>query len=103
MSNKTDNAADVGTAGPWRAGTRGGKDMTTVYTADGAVIVCHVDTSAPEDGEREANAAFIARACNSHANLLAACEAAESLLEREGYFGGVVDQLNAAIAKARGQ
>lgn len=50
------------TPGPWRAGTKRGHDMTTVYTADGALIVAQVTTSAPDFDEREANARLIAQA-----------------------------------------
>lgn len=50
------------TPGPWRQGTPGGKAMDTVFTHDGGSIVCEVNTSAPEPGEREANARLIAAA-----------------------------------------
>lgn len=49
----------------------------------------------------EANARFIVRAVNSHAQLLAACEAALALCEGNGYSVKVQEQLRAAIAAAR--
>lgn len=51
------------TPGPWKAGTTHGKAMETIY-GDGC-IVAEVCTSAPEPGEREANAALIVAACNA--------------------------------------
>lgn len=109
MSNKTDNAADVGhTAGPWRHtcdeyiydATSGQKLRVSRIDSENGwndyLNLAYV-TNCTIDGA--ANTRLIAAApC-----LLAACEAAKAVLDREGYFGGVVDQLNAAISKARGQ
>ena len=62
-------------------------------------------TCASATQDNEANAEFIVRARNTHADLLAACKAA---LRFYGDFesvhdGGVIAQLRAAIAKAEGE
>lgn len=93
------------TEGPWhvmeRGPFRGGK-VPTVYATDDElryVAFC----ADPNELNRVAtnnlaNAQFIARACNSHAQLLAACEAAV-----KEYTNVVVqDQLRSAIAAAKG-
>jgi len=48
------------TKGPWKQGTARGFARNTVY-ANGC-IVCEVNTSAPQEGEIEANARLIAAA-----------------------------------------
>ena len=63
-----------------------------------------------EDGEGEANAAFIVRACNSHDELVAACKEAfnqiQYLHEKFQVTGSgcqVLAKLETAIAKAKGK
>jgi len=62
----------------------------------------------------DADAAFIAQACNAHDDLLAACEAAREFVRdispdghpedlSEADFSQMADMLDAAIAKARGE
>lgn len=96
---------------PWAQGTGGGGGATNfVYeTASGApshaVASCYFD-SRPY-AERAANAAYIAHACNAHPVLLEALETAFAALsnanENGFYVGeGVFENLNAALAKARG-
>lgn len=111
MSNKTDNE-DVG-----RHKTNAGYSypqpgswgfclsvvapaMWSIYESDGCGSKQHI---AEVFGQHVLASNHSAHIIAASPDLLAACEAAESLLKREGYFGGVSDQLNAAIAKARGQ
>jgi hypothetical protein len=59
------------------------------------------------DQGRDANAEFLLRAVNSHADLLAACQAAlariESDIESPGFKTSEGNMLRAAIAKATGE
>lgn len=58
----------------------------------------------PRPYECEANAAFIVRACNSHYDLLAACEEFVRKVDAgEARSQNSYGQMKAAIAKARGQ
>jgi len=58
-----------------------------------------------EADEQEANAAFIARACNSHYDLLAQLFFARSQLMAAGYGkdSATIKQMDAAVAKATGE
>ncbi|MFA7308101.1 MAG: hypothetical protein WC026_15675 [Hyphomicrobium sp.] len=59
---------------PWRVGRNGGDDA--VFSGNRVVAMCDTDTNA--ERVDKANAAFIVRACNCHAELveaLARCEA----------------------------
>lgn len=71
----------------------------------GDVLVCSCGTR-PLSDEALANAAFIVRACNSHDDLLAACEAALTRLRTIERDKGIhshetIPELEAAIARAR--
>lgn len=48
----------------------------------------------------EADAAFIVRACNSHDELLAACQDLVKVAKTYGYTGGSLQRAQAALAKA---
>lgn len=52
--------------------------------------------------ERRANAAFIVRACNAHADLLAALEALVSKCEANKVSGPALNAARAALALAKG-
>ena len=52
---------------------------------------------------RVANAEFIVRACNSHADLLEACKDLVIAAEETGYAGLALARAKAAIAKAEGR
>lgn len=67
---------------PWKVGRvhlrleQDEDSIPLIYTHDGALEVAQVRTSAPDSGEREANAALIVHAVNAHEALIEACEAA---------------------------
>jgi hypothetical protein len=65
-------------------------------------VICRIPKTL--DPNAEANARFIVRACNSHEKLLAALEAVYAWQhdDKEGDEDAVLDQVAAAIAKARG-
>lgn len=53
----------------------------------------------PEDGDPEANAEFIVRACNSHDNLLAACKESCAMLARIARTNRTPIHINKVIAR----
>lgn len=82
------------------------------------MIVCEVDhwgyrgsdltADLKPEGEPEANAEFIARACNSHYELLAACKTLLSIIHAQAAvvdskFNNGIESARAAIAKAEGK
>jgi len=76
-----------------------------IKDADGNVVaaVWGVEDDAQEDGLAIANAAFIVRAANSHADLLAALEACLDMQESDGYIGvKLALECRALLAKAKG-
>lgn len=77
------------TPGPWTLHPRIMPDPPVVYH-DGS-IVATVDTSAPEPGEREANARLIVRAVNSHEELLEALKICLFYFNGESIAGRYVD------------
>lgn len=87
---------------PWR---KAGQFATV--QAPGRACIC--DCGSRSDLTAQANAEFIARACNSHADLLAALEEIIWITESqhgEDWDTALPDALNiarAAIAKARGE
>lgn len=83
MKHNTErDSMEKATARPWKVGRvhlrldQDADSIPLIYTHDGALEVAQVRTSAPDSGEREANAALIVRAVNSHDALVEACEAA---------------------------
>lgn len=116
----------IHTPTPWRVGqTRDGEEtFIAIYNDPEQVKIARVETwiGEQERAEAEANAALIVRAVNSHAALVAACEAAipvildahaalvANYMEDHGKSceGGcpdltVVAQLRAALALANGE
>lgn len=89
-----------------------GKASIIIYDSRGnAIADAKTFHGKHEDGQAEANAAFIVRACNSHAELL---EALETLLKQydilldeltEEEFSGYPEVIaaRAALAKAKGE
>ena len=103
---------------PWTVGEDVGKARRCLVTAEDRDI-CTFETHYDDD---EANARFTIRACNSHDELLEACQKGvdelNTIRARDGvpymysgekssvdpeYFYGVVDEMFAAIAKATEQ
>lgn len=82
-------------------------DGTTHYSYDFICTTVDPDESVQARGVCIANAAFIVRACNSHAELLAAAKRALNFIANtEGELGITLDSgdaLRAAIAKATGE
>jgi hypothetical protein len=94
---------DKHTPVPWTAAALGGSHCYGVFAPDGAAVAYLSDAPAGGAGLRgrevdRANAELIARAVNSHAELLAACE--EALVWADS--DGLKERLRAAIAKAKG-
>lgn len=89
------------TPGPWKVGRLplrlevDENPIPLIYTHDGGLEIAQVRTSAPEPGEREANARLIAAA----PDLLAACKAALDM----GDEFEAEKMIRAAIAKAEGK
>lgn len=87
---------------PWRLGKNGGDD--TVFAGNRVVAMCDTDVNAPHVDK--ANAAFIVRAVNCHAELVAALELL--VADVAGYETWqrpchAVDVAKSALAKARGE
>jgi len=103
MATKTTTAQH--TPGPWALHPRVTENPPRIYCR--GVIIATVDTSAPDPGEREVNAAFIIRACNAHDELLAALDAFVASHEAEQHMGGacpcgLCEAAGTAIHQARG-
>ena len=115
--------SETRTPGPWTLGGQrivGSDDIHSngrernrkgISSASYSSVVCemHGDLRLPSP---RANAEFIVRACNSHEDLLAACEAVEAqlLADAEGHCPGWIErmqplygQVSAAITKAKGE
>lgn len=86
---------------PWRAIRRQHDGSHMVIDPEDTLCVCTTDHGGMPAA---ANAEFIARACNSHEELLALCEeAAENLESDDGrYAVGLRARLLAAVTKAKG-
>lgn len=85
------------TPAPWRVHV-GQNGKLFVLGGNPKVELADVVWSETTSRHNGGNAALIAASLD----LLAACEEARAVLVREGYFGGVVEQLRSAIAKAKG-
>lgn len=83
------------TPGPWKQGMESGHAMSTVYAYEGGIILCEVNTSAPEDGECEANARLIAAA----PGLLEALRLCRNILCAKGGPSAKERALGAATAR----
>lgn len=86
------------TPGPWR--TRATKAGVFILGAAGEVVSARFCN----DAETELNAAFIVRACNSHAELVTLLELTLPLVSefQYGKTWGLADLIRAALAKAGG-
>ena len=75
----TSNAGATHTPTPWRANesvfSANGMTELHIGTPEMTACVVYVDKAAPYAATQEANAAYIVKACNSHAQLVAALEA----------------------------
>jgi hypothetical protein len=103
------------TPGPWRAFANGGDDTDPrklIICAKGGFdndwhMIAQADYGFPNDGDPEANAAFIVRACNAHDDMLAALKAFHAFATEAPGLGlqwrSIVKKAEAAIAKAEAQ
>lgn len=103
---KTKPAPQTHTPTPWQQGTSANRRaMDTIFTDKGQVQICRVDTSCPEDGENEANAAFIVKACNAHDELVKTLEwVSQKLWDKLDHSEilNIKGQIAKAIAAAEG-
>jgi hypothetical protein len=85
---------------PWMV-----NNFDQVFDATGNIIAdCKWTNHTPE--HRMANAAFIVRACNSHEELLGACEKVLDIINSYSHIPAqfkACEILQAAIAKAKGE
>ena len=92
------------TKGPWKVD----KVKNRLYGENNTSVIYNFPPQVgptDNDQEQEANAEFIVRACNSHYDLLEACEMMLRLIEGENLdekFDGETEVLRDAIAKAEG-
>jgi hypothetical protein len=103
------------TKGPWKLNPSNKDNFWQILAAvpgkAAATEICIGGGSfySPPKAENDANGAYILRACNSHDDLLAACEAAlcpvvfaNQEQSPPGHYDKVEAMLRAAIAKAKG-
>jgi hypothetical protein len=90
---------DTHTPLPWRISQERNRTIIFGGTGRGAQWVAIIATTDDPDTDA-ANAAFIVRAVNSHAALLAACQLALEVVENEWGLGHTAQVLQAAIARA---
>ena len=80
----TSNAGATHTPTPWRANesvfSANGMTELHIGTPEMTACVVYVDKAAPYAATQEANAAYIVKACNSHAQLVAALRTAATAL-----------------------
>ena len=101
---------DKRTPGPWTVANNGFALGILKYDDEGNyTVLARIPSYFVSDVEMKANAEFIVRACNSHDELLTACEATAAwfskfCLTHSFIFAGapdLVDAVNAAIASAK--
>ena len=85
----TSNAGATHTPTPWRANesvfSANGMTELHIGTPEMTACVVYVDKAAPYAATQEANAAYIVKACNSHAQLVAALEMLTKALYDSGH------------------
>lgn len=89
------------TATPWHVG---GNRSRIIYAEDGFAVADATVFHGHHEESSEANAAFIARACNAHDNLVTALQTCRDMLRFGGYTfeerEAVVNDANEALSIA---
>lgn len=90
---------------PWAVSSLPSAWATEIARGDprGPIILFPSAAASLSVGERQANAAFVVRACNAHYDLLAACKAMVRTGKAPADIDAAYDLMRAAIAKAEGR